>query len=99
MLFHAVSRMAIHSEIMVRFAVLQASLIEGLTQGVCERKNRYTLHPGMGPEALNHPPFMAAMERSEGCARCCCAPYHSVMVEFKHTQVIHACCHHLALML
>ena len=83
-------RLFIHSDEIMAHPVPQASLIEGLTQGICERKNRYTLHPGMGHEALNHPPFMAAMERSEGCARCCCAPYHSVFVEFKHTQVRHA---------
>lgn len=61
------------------------SLVEAISGGMCEMKNRYTLHPGAGYDALDHPPFMAAMERSNGCSRCCCAPYHNVFVEFKHS--------------
>mmetsp|Transcript_40415 Transcript_40415/g.114446 ORF Transcript_40415/g.114446 Transcript_40415/m.114446 type:complete len:341 (+) Transcript_40415:170-1192(+) len=72
---------------MVGITVRQkVSWIEGMTQGVCEVRNKYTLHPGAGHEALTHPPFMSAMERSPGCGRCFCAPYHNVFVEFKHSQ-------------
>eukprot|EP00873_Tetraselmis_striata_P034333 jgi/Tetstr1/454597/TSEL_041490.t1 len=60
------------------------SWVEGLSQGMCEVRNRFTFHPGAGNEALNAPAVMSGMERSNGCTRCCCAPYHNLFVEFKH---------------
>jgi hypothetical protein len=48
--------------------------VEALTQGCCERNNKYKIFDAGGAEIL------AAKEYSPGCTRCCCAPYHSTMV-------------------
>lgn len=62
----------------------KASWVEGLSQGVCEVRNKYTVHPGAGYESLSAPAVMSGMERSDNCTRCCCAPYHNLLLEFKH---------------
>jgi len=54
-----------------------------LTGGICEVRNRYTLHAGASREALDNPPIMSAKENSSDCMRCCCAPNHNVFVEFR----------------
>ena len=52
---------------------------EALTQGCCEQANVYDIYDD---DTSNH--IMVAMERSEDCPRCCCAPMHSLAVEFKN---------------
>jgi len=61
-----------------KFQVRQRfSWMEGLTQGACEKQNVYDILDGNGT------PLFTAVEESDGCTRCCCAPYHSFVIKFK----------------
>ena len=53
---------------------------EALTQGCIEQSNVYDIY-----DATNGNHIFVALERSEDCARCCCAPSHSLFVEIKTT--------------
>lgn len=53
---------------------------EALTQGCIEQSNVYDIYDS---ENGNH--IFVAVERSENCTRCCCAPHHSLFVEIKKT--------------
>ena len=53
---------------------------EALTQGCIEQSNVYDIY-----DASNGNHIFVALERSEDCARCCCAPGHSLFVEIKTT--------------
>ena len=53
---------------------------EALTQGCIEQSNVYDIY-----DASNGNHIFVALERSEDCARCCCAPSHSLFVEIKTT--------------
>ena len=53
---------------------------EALTQGCIEQSNVYDIY-----DTANGNHIFVAVERSEDCARCCCAPGHSLFVEIKTT--------------
>jgi len=53
---------------------------EAITQGCIEQSNVYDIY-----DATNGNHVFVAVERSEDCARCCCAPTHSLFVEIKTT--------------
>ena len=52
---------------------------EAITQGCIEQSNVYDIF-----DADNGRHIMVAIERSDDCVRCCCAPGHSLTVEFKN---------------
>ena len=52
--------------------------MEAITQGCVEQANVYDVF-----DAANGNHLFVAMEKSGDCARCCCAPHHSLFVEFK----------------
>ena len=54
------------------------SLTELLTQGCCEAPNTYDIY-----DVSNDTLIFSAVEVSDDCARCCCAPRHSMFVKFK----------------
>jgi len=62
-----------------KFRVIQrVSLAELISQGMCEVQNVYDIFD----DATGQPIF-TALENSDGCTRCCCAPHHSFFLKFK----------------
>ena len=62
-----------------KFKVKQRLAIwEAITQGACEQQNVYDIY-----DDKTGAPLFTAIEDSDGCTRCCCAPYHSFLLKFK----------------
>ena len=62
-----------------KFKVKQRLAIwEAITQGACEQQNVYDIY-----DDATGAPLFTAIEESDGCTRCCCAPYHSYLLKFK----------------
>jgi len=62
-----------------KFKVKQRLAIwEAITQGACEQQNVYDIY-----DDATGAPLFTAIEDSDGCTRCCCAPYHSYLLKFK----------------
>ena len=59
---------------------------EAITGGCIEQSNVYDIY-----DAANGNHVFVAVERSEDCARCCCAPTHSLFVEIKTTAGMQVC--------
>jgi len=56
----------------------RTSLMEGITGGCIEKENMYDVF-----DAANGVHLFTVMEKSESSERCCCAPNHSLFLEFK----------------
>jgi len=56
--------------------------MEALTQGACEQSNIYDIF-----DDNTNQPLFTAVEESDGCTRCCCAPHHSFHLKFKPAAV------------
>ena len=62
-----------------KFKVKQRLAIwEAITQGACEQQNVYDIY-----DDTTGAPLFTAIEESDGCTRCCCAPHHSFLLKFK----------------
>lgn len=61
------------------FSIKQrTSLLEGITGGCIEISNSYDVF-----DAANGVHLFTIIENSEDCERCCCAPHHSLFLEWK----------------
>ena len=56
--------------------------MEAVSQGMCEQRNVYDIYD----DATGQPLF-TAVEESNGCTRCFCAPHHSFNLKFKPASV------------
>ena len=62
-----------------KFKVRQRTrFMEAITQGACEQRNIYDIS-----DFATGQPLFTAVEYSDGCLRCCCAPHHAFNLKFK----------------
>ena len=61
-----------------KFRVVQRISIAETLCTICEKANVYDIYDGATGQ-----PLFSAIEQSDGCTRCCCAPNHSFMLRFK----------------
>lgn len=59
----------------------KASLLEAVTQGACEKKNKYKIKAKGGTS--DGETLYKAKEKSDCCQRLCCAPGHEATVQFE----------------
>lgn len=65
------------TQVTALFIKQDLSVAEALTQGMCEFNNRYRVYNQDGNLVYN------VIEESEFCCRCCCAPNHTMSLDFK----------------
>lgn len=70
------------------FVKQKASLTEAVTQGACEKRNKYKVFAKQGGKKSKDKLFKAK-EDSECFGRCCCAPNHQLQVRVKDDEKTH----------
>lgn len=63
----------------------KASFAEAVTNGCCEKQNKYKIKAKGGP--ADGKTLYKAKEKSEGCQRMCCAPGHEATVQIEKEDV------------
>lgn len=62
-----------------KFKVKQrVRFMEAISQGMCEQRNIYDVY-----DDATQQPIFSVVEESDGCQRCCLAPFHSFNLKFK----------------